>query len=920
MRKKLQVLFILMISIFYKSQDNSIAASVNTPVSYQTGVPDISYPIGSLPATKDFTINFGLVYNPNSYEGGDFSGKVGRNWMLSGSNFMVTYNNQDGKFYYNTNNDQGSFYYVRTGVFPNYVYTIKDLTSKNVKIECERIQTTNAWEIQHIQSFTITDSKGYKYFFQDYDISLSQDPSTGANVISRDVYYATKIFDYSNTEIAVFSNIKTGGTHVIETIKTNYGKIVFERVNSGESWNYLDRYHFKSFTLKDHKDKFISKYEIDISESSYKYYDPERFGTNDPQIIKTRSFYRLKKLDANSNVIEHTKFNYTTIPALPPTWGSTVPAGTYKKGELLLNGLLTSILTSSGSKIEYEFERNTLKIDPPIDYNTPGYISDIQSINTVERPPFSFITKTDSIRFDSKITRNYYLTNLQRSPRSRIYIKFNREEIYPYDPGGPTNPSFGSPPEPPKLTYEVKGFSDGSTSGEIDIKYSSAKVVPADGSIYLQIKGTGGKGWFEIYEKFWTEPPYIKKNEDFSEGVRIKNIKYYDRGQNFSTTYPNYDLKKTISFDYSLFTEPGASSGTTFDTDVIIYKNVKVTESDKPGYIKHYYKTPNDFPTYPLSNDPSVLVRPAGNYTKRGVLHKKEIYDVNNTRKSLSEFDYIFLTTISSLDFANTIIPDKITSTETSYDPSGNTLTDTSERTFNQDNNNLMTEKRTSADGTVSETTYQYAAEKGNNKLLGAGMLSVPLEVTQKQNGIQTGKLETKYDQAGNYFPSSVTSFGINNVITGDQTNDIYDNMGNVLQTTSKSGMVTAIIWGYERTQPIAKIEGAKYADVLYLLEAPNATDLDIVKKSNQDVDSSNDANEQLLRNALEAFRRKPEFKNYLITTYTYDPLIGVKSVTSPNGMTEYYYYDKQNRMIRVEDTNHHVIKENKYLQNVYTN
>lgn len=93
---------------------------------------------------------------------------------------------------------------------------------------------------------------------------------------------------------------------------------------------------------------------------------------------------------------------------------------------------------------------------------------------------------------------------------------------------------------------------------------------------------------------------------------------------------------------------------------------------------------------------------------------------------------------------------------------------------------------------------------------------------------------------------------------------------------------------------------------------------LDIVQKSNLDVDSSNNTNEQLLRNALESFRQKPEFKKYLITTYTYDPLIGVKSVTSPNGMTEYYYYDNQNRMIRVEDTDHHVIKENKYLQNVY--
>lgn len=312
--------------------------------------------------------------------------------------------------------------------------------------------------------------------------------------------------------------------------------------------------------------------------------------------------------------------------------------------------------------------------------------------------------------------------------------------------------------------------------------------------------------------------------------------------------------------------------------------------------------------------------KPVFNFTKKGVLDKKEIYTSNNIRTRLDQYEYIFPsygTMQDPLLVNENVIPTKITTSSVSFDSANNSLTDTTERTLNQDNNNLMSEKRTSADGIVSETTYQYAAEKSNSKLLGVGIISVPLEVTQKQNGIQTGKLETKYDQSGNYFPSSVTSFGINNVITGEQTNEIYDNMGNVLQTRSKSGMTTAIIWGYGRTQPIAKIEGGEYNNILALMGQNDANLLDIVQKSNLDVDSSNDANEQLLRNALETFRRKPEFKNYLITTYTYDPLIGVKSVTSPNGMTEYYYYDNQNKMIRVEDNDHNVIKENKYLHNI---
>ncbi|RZJ83264.1 MAG: hypothetical protein EOO20_23115 [Chryseobacterium sp.] len=325
---------------------------------------------------------------------------------------------------------------------------------------------------------------------------------------------------------------------------------------------------------------------------------------------------------------------------------------------------------------------------------------------------------------------------------------------------------------------------NGYSSGEIDLKYSAGRVVPNDGSIYLRIEGTGGSGWFEIYEKFWTEPPYDKKNEDFSDGVRIKSIKHYDRAPNFSQYYPHYNLKKTTDFDYSLFNEPGASSGMLVES--MIYRNIKVTESDKPGYIRYYYKIPNDFSSHSVPSYPGYNFYPHWNYTKRGVLIKKEIYDINNVKNSLAEVDYTFppYTNISSI--VENVTPEKTIYTDTAFDSSGNSLTDTTERTFNQDNNNLMTEKKTSADGTVSETTYQYASEKGNTKLLGALMTSVPLEVTQKQNNIQIGKLETKYEQAGNYFPSSVKSFGINNVVTGEQSNDFYDSMGNVLQTTSK--------------------------------------------------------------------------------------------------------------------------------------
>lgn len=52
-----------------------------------------------------------------------------------------------------------------------------------------------------------------------------------------------------------------------------------------------------------------------------------------------------------------------------------------------------------------------------------------------------------------------------------------------------------------------------------------------------------------------------------------------------------------------------------------------------------------------------------------------------------------------------------------------------------------------------------------------------------------------------------------------DLTYDLYDNKGKLLQYSEKGKPVT-IIWGYDQTQPIAKIEGATYNQILliYLL------------------------------------------------------------------------------------------------------
>ena len=51
----------------------------------------------------------------------------------------------------------------------------------------------------------------------------------------------------------------------------------------------------------------------------------------------------------------------------------------------------------------------------------------------------------------------------------------------------------------------------------------------------------------------------------------------------------------------------------------------------------------------------------------------------------------------------------------------------------------------------------------------------------------------------------------------------------------------------------------------------------------------------------------------FQITTYPYAPLIGVRSITPPSGIREYYYYDAANRLQSIKDANGNLLKEFDY-------
>ncbi|SDQ40737.1 hypothetical protein SAMN05421664_1488 [Chryseobacterium soldanellicola] len=232
----------------------------------------------------------------------------------------------------------------------------------------------------------------------------------------------------------------------------------------------------------------------------------------------------------------------------------------------------------------------------------------------------------------------------------------------------------------------------------------------------------------------------------------------------------------------------------------------------------------------------------------------------------------------------------------------------------------LTLKESTTPDGVVLKKLYQYAHEKGNQLMIDKNMVGMPLETntTQTINGATKtlSKTETIYPtsipttQAGNLvLPLSVKSYDIqNNTSSTEVTYDKYDSKGNLQQYTTKDGVSVTIIWGYNNIQPIAKVEGATYDQLVNsgLISA-------IVSAS--DLDAANPANEAALITALDSFRNNSALSGYQVSTYTYDPLIGVTSITPPSGIREVYLYDTANRLKEIRESNAtgKLLKEFKY-------
>ncbi|TMU55659.1 RHS repeat domain-containing protein [Flagellimonas algicola] len=148
-----------------------------------------------------------------------------------------------------------------------------------------------------------------------------------------------------------------------------------------------------------------------------------------------------------------------------------------------------------------------------------------------------------------------------------------------------------------------------------------------------------------------------------------------------------------------------------------------------------------------------------------------------------------------------------------------------------------------------------------------------------------------------------------------------YDTHANILDISKSGEAHIYTVWGYNHEYPIARIENLQEGQITTAIQ--HRIDAAIVASDEDDdrtLDSTDGQGNKVyvgkegeLREALSELRNDPALAETQITTYTYDPTIGVTSITDPRGYTIYYEYDSFNRLKEVKDANGNLVTDYKY-------
>ncbi|WDO13627.1 hypothetical protein MH928_02740 [Flavobacterium sp. WW92] len=421
------------------------------------------------------------------------------------------------------------------------------------------------------------------------------------------------------------------------------------------------------------------------------------------------------------------------------------------------------------------------------------------------------------------------------------------------------------------------------------------------------------------------------------------------------------DLDDQTTFFYDTYTTTNNLQSVRTQGADVGYSNVKVFETGN-GYSEYEYTSPLD---YPEAIDQYVTAPPfiptLNIDYKRGLLKKERIFDANSRKLNETLYDYEFVdykeitgfrpfyllseftqgfihydyyyqykNYLASCSINNNCFCDfgrvpqfiffrnieegfgwakLINKTTKSFFYSGSVQTEvgTSESyAYNALNKKIASQTTTLGTGEVLKTDFYYHA---GNSPYSQNRISEIERVDSYRNSelLSTSRIVYSNAFAGNaaWLPQAVQASKGANALEAKVRYNSYDQYGHPLEVQQENGMKVSYVWGYSRTQPVAKIDNMAYASL--------PAGLVTAVQNASDAAPFNNTAEASLLSALEDLRIAATASGGQMTGYAYRPLVGVSAVIDPKGDRTYYEYDGFGRLKAAYDRNGKLLSENEY-------
>ncbi|GGB17625.1 hypothetical protein [Puia dinghuensis] len=307
------------------------------------------------------------------------------------------------------------------------------------------------------------------------------------------------------------------------------------------------------------------------------------------------------------------------------------------------------------------------------------------------------------------------------------------------------------------------------------------------------------------------------------------------------------------------------------------------------------------------------------------------------------------------------------TTRETDYTTGGSVQT-TKQFTYNG-NGDPQTSTMTSSNGTVLETDFAYAPDYTGvssgfiAQMNAQNMISIPIETLVKRNGNVFDGTYTTYRSHDNILtPNQVYKIETNspqNITSSAPSGNLpsqfqlkgavdFDANGNMTYSQPAYDIYTSYLWGYNNSRPVATVAGAQQKDIFYngfentdgngsvgdskagQLSRTGGYSITLSNLTNTNYNLSywqKNGGTWTLQSSVVAVTtgsytisvsgQVDELRFYpasaQMTSYTYDPVVGLTSVCDKSDHFNYYSYDQYGRLVTVMDQNGNIVKQYDY-------